>query len=188
MHFKETVTRAGSHFGSSHFGSIHFCSNTALLARVVSLVVPFDHCIPRKTTHYASQGMDFLPNTFRLVRGDSRASPEGVATPSLETRLARSFRSVQTTSATEVAARQCSPTEPGRSEGSGTKSGRQVAERVGCIRRVSGSSGASGSSEGSRTCSKGTPSRGSSRGVSGVNHTLTETPCTVGGATSEGTA
>ena len=38
--------------------------------------------------------------------------------------------------------RQCSPTEPRRSEGSGTKSGRNVAERVGCIGRirVSGSS------------------------------------------------
>ena len=72
MHFKETVTRAGSHFGSSHF-----CSNTALLARVVSLVVPFVHCIPRKTTHYASQGMDFLPNTFSLVQFLLQTSLEG---------------------------------------------------------------------------------------------------------------
>ena len=51
----------------------------AILAQAIS-----DETNATSPTHHASQGMDLLPDTFRLVRSDSGASNEGgrVATSS----------------------------------------------------------------------------------------------------------
>ena len=139
--------------------------------------------------------MDFIPNALWLVRGHSRSSPEvgGVAASSavafLEQRLvATSFRSVQAASSTEVAARHSPPGQPRRIESSGTKSGREVTERVGCSGRNRVGSGTSGSVEGSRTVSQRTSPRDPSRGVSGIHQTLAEPHCSLGGGTSARTA
>ena len=148
VHRLEAVVRVGRRKSTCEARSkAKVLSSRAILAQAISL----EHCIVRacgesllfyfcsqvRRGSHAAQGMDRIPNAIWLVRCDSWSSPEvrGVAASSavavLETRLvASSFRSVLAASSGGSAAQPPGPTRT-ICVSSGTKSDREVTERVG---------------------------------------------------------
>ena len=119
---------------------------------------------------------------FSLPCGDGRAwknCPTSINLKLTSERCLDNFWSFST----KVAARQCAPSQPGRSIGRSSESGRQVASALAAPGETEFCS-----AEGCRTCSKRTPSGHSSRGVPGVYQTFTEPFGAVGGGMSQGTA
>ena len=185
--FQNTRKFCLSHFGSSHFGS----SSSRRCSRAVdsSFLLVLLH--PRKTAHYAPQGMVFVPHARWMVQCDSWSpSTSGtVAAPPapvgrMETRSVA--RDKVFSRAAQVAAQPPSH-QSRRSAGCSTGEGHQVGGGIESLGRgrLRGSSSAS-SFEGGPPCRSGQASCSASRGMPSLHPTFTTVVGKAGRGTGEG--